>query len=98
MTEAGPVTYICEADVEKMEESLVWKSRLAKEEHASTEPLSLPPGAHRDDGGAESSAAWRGETTTPEEDPTARQKRLKRQRNIQNSFRIWVEDADEVGL
>ena len=76
----------------------MWKTSRDKWGYASSHTLSLPPGAHTDDGGAEGTAAWRGETTTPEEDPTDRQKRLKRQRKLQNSFRIWVEDADEVGL
>ena len=73
-----------------MEESLVWKTSRDKWGYASSHTLSLPPGAHTDDGGAEGAAAWRGETTTPEEDPTARHKRLKRQRKVHNSFRQTV--------
>ena len=81
-----------------MEESLVWKTVLDKSDSASSRTLSLPPGAHTEDGAAEDTAAGRGEATTHEAEVTARQKRQTRQRRIQNSFRVWVEDEDEVGL
>ena len=96
LTKTGPAIYICEAEVDKREDSLVWKSTRDKWGYASNHTLSLPPGARTDDAGQSSTAAWHGETTRPE-DTTAREKRLKRQRNLHDSLRIWVEDDAQVG-